>query len=59
MQLMVLPPQGRKYGFPKIYNGKQPMNAWLLENGYPKALINPNLKLHTWDASEWSDNPLE
>lgn len=40
--LFVDPPQGWKYGFPKIYTAKKdgPLNAWLIKNGYPEKMIN-------------------
>jgi hypothetical protein len=39
--LMIDPPNGWKYGFPKplTLNGEQTVIEWLVENGYPKQLI--------------------
>lgn len=36
-ELMVDPPSGWRYGFPKVWNRKThpDMTAWLIENGYP------------------------
>lgn len=37
MILMVDPPSGWKYGFPKSYDPyDKPLTEWLLENGYPQ-----------------------
>ena len=38
MTLLIDPPSGWKYGFPKPYNNpeKKPLEEWLLENGYPQ-----------------------
>ena len=39
-QLMIDPPSGWKYGFPKtIPDGVTDHRAWLIENGYPSSLI--------------------
>lgn len=38
--IWVDPPNGWMYGFPKFMeNPEQNMNKWLLENGYPKYMI--------------------
>lgn len=45
-ELVVDPPSGWRYGFPKVWNRKThpDMKAWLIENGYPeKAANNENL----------------
>ena len=38
MTLLIDPPSGWKYGFPKPYNnpGAVPLEEWLLANGYPQ-----------------------
>lgn len=37
---MIDPPSGWKYGFPKpIPENITDVNSWLIENGYPKKLI--------------------
>lgn len=41
MITLIMPDQGKIYGFPKIfpdYTGNVPV--WLVENGYPKKLVN-------------------
>lgn len=37
-ELLVDPPSGWRYGFPKVWNKKThpDMTAWLIENGYPE-----------------------
>jgi len=39
------PPSGWKYGFPRLYHPDTdgPMKAWLVKNGYPKALADQSL----------------
>lgn len=41
-ELMVDPPSGWRYGFPKVWNRKThpDMVAWLIENGYPAKKAN-------------------
>lgn len=41
-ELMVDPPSGWRYGFPKVWNRKThpDMTAWLIENGYPEKAAN-------------------
>ena len=38
MTLLIDPPSGWRYGFPKPYKnpGNKPLEEWLLENGYPQ-----------------------
>jgi hypothetical protein len=37
MTLMIDPPSGWRYGFPKVYDNPNDLSVeeWLLENGYP------------------------
>ena len=38
--LMVNPPLGRKYGFPKVFTGEVGETvSWLVANGYPQHLV--------------------
>lgn len=41
-ELIVDPPSGWRYGFPKVWNRKThpDMKAWLIENGYPAKAAN-------------------
>lgn len=41
-ELLVDPPSGWRYGFPKVWNRKThpDMKAWLIENGYPEKAAN-------------------
>jgi len=43
--LIIDPPSGWQYGFPKIYNKQknQTIEDWLLQNGYPQELINQGM----------------
>lgn len=40
--LLIDPPSGWKYGFPKPYDNPTniPVAQWLIENGYPKSELN-------------------
>jgi len=44
-ELMVDPPSGWRYGFPKIWNSvKHPdMRQWMIDNGYPEHLARQDL----------------
>ena len=44
-ELMVDPPSGWRYGFPKIWNRvKHPdMRQWMIDNGYPENLARQDL----------------
>lgn len=33
------PPEGWKYGFPKVWNGEGDANSWMIQEGYPEQLI--------------------
>mgnify|MGYP003634825495 FL=1 len=61
---MILPKEGRKYGFPLPYpsnlTAKYTLHMWLVDNGYPEELIpkEGNLDLHLYEE-EWPDNPGE
>lgn len=48
--MVVDPPEGWKYGFPKVFNPKeeQSYKDWLLEQGYPEKLIELALKHSRW-----------
>lgn len=43
-ELLVDPPSGWRYGFPKVWNRKThpDMKAWLIENGYPQKAASEN-----------------
>lgn len=43
--LIIDPPSGWKYGFPKPYDKKidQTLEEWLIENSYPRSLIDQNM----------------
>lgn len=34
--IMVDPPAGWRYGFPKVYRHDRPIEQWLIDNGYPE-----------------------
>jgi len=34
-QIMVDPPSGWAYGFPKLWDGTEPLDRWLFKHGYP------------------------
>jgi len=46
--LMIDPPSGWKYGFPRPLDKKvdQPLEEWLVENGYPQELIDKGMTRH-------------
>ena len=57
MKIMVIdPPEGWKYGFPKPYPihllGSWPHDSWFLENGYPQRLIDQGMLKYCrrWEA---------
>jgi len=56
MTLMVDPPEGWKYGFPKaIPLGTTDVMAWLIEQGYPQKLMDElgdNFFCRYWDEDE-------
>ncbi len=56
MTLMVDPPEGWKYGFPKaIPLGTADVMAWLIEQGYPQKLMDElgdNFFCRYWDEDE-------
>lgn len=42
MKLWIDPPSGWKYGFPKVWDSEKDSRdiyKWMVENGYPQALI--------------------
>lgn len=42
--MVVDPPEGWKYGFPKrVSNDESPNEEWFLENGYPQYLIDQGM----------------
>lgn len=58
-ELMVDPPSGWRYGFPKVWNRKThpDMTAWLIENGYPpKAASDTNLVYRFMSVPQEANN---
>lgn len=55
LDIWVEPPSGWHYGFPKIKKAsdKRDMETWLIDNGYPKAMIGlTNLDfVRTWSVN--------
>jgi len=41
--VLVDPPSGHRYGFPKLWDQKTPCREWLIANGYPEHLANQGL----------------
>lgn len=39
VKISVLPIGGQQYGFPKICEGDQNLDDWLVDNGYPKERV--------------------
>jgi hypothetical protein len=54
MRIWVDPPEGWRYGFPKIWDNdtKTDFQAWLVENGYPEKLAKKKLFVRFWEAVE-------
>jgi hypothetical protein len=55
--LMIDPPSGWQYGFPKVIpaNHLNRVNDWLVENGYPRELIESfgdRFYYRCWDVEE-------
>ena len=54
MSKMVDPPEGWRYGFPKVcdkeFSTAEEFNDWLVENGYPRKVIESYGK---WFACRW------
>ncbi len=52
--LMIDPPSGWKYGFPRPYDAKpdQTVGEWLIEKGYPKELVDKGMTRHCryWES---------
>lgn len=52
-RIVVDPPSGWKYGFPKLYDPlpDESLEAWLVRNGYPQWMIDANEHKHCrwWD----------
>lgn len=46
--LLIDPPSGWKYGFPRPYDKKddQTLEEWLVEKGYPQSLIDQGMTRH-------------
>lgn len=60
MKTWVDVPEGWKYGFPRIYDPAQDgeFRAWLLQNGYPQALLDKwgsGLWVRAWNTEEQRD----
>lgn len=53
--LIIDPPSGWKYGFPRPYDKKinQTLEEWLLEKGYPQSLIDQGMASHCryWESN--------
>ena len=67
LKMMVLPINGRTYGFPKAIPDSvlsaicdTTIKQWLIDNGYPEELMpeDGKLDLHIYEE-EWPDNPGE
>lgn len=57
MMMWVDPPSGWRYGFPKIWNKKVPIQQWLLDNGYPKQDVEwASKRMRWWPVAEGDDN---
>ena len=57
MTLMIDPPAGWKYGFPKpLPDGVENIKEWLLENGYPQREIDLCGKHFYYRAWEHTDD---
>jgi hypothetical protein len=56
---MILPANGRRYGFPKIYDESCTLHDWLVANGFPQSLISAKLEILSWEVGGWPDNPIE
>lgn len=50
MMVLIDPPEGWKYGFPKIYNNhdNKSVEEWLVENGYPQYLVDQGMARYCW-----------
>jgi hypothetical protein len=62
--LMIDPPSGWKYGFPKelTVDGTQTVTEWLVDNGYPQALIDQfggNLPCRHWEEEVDLEPPVK
>jgi hypothetical protein len=54
MKHWVDPPEGWKYGFPKIWDKSKDSDweTWLTKNGYPRDLINQIPYVRMWKAKD-------
>jgi hypothetical protein len=52
------PPQGWRYGFPKLYDPSKdgPMREWLVKSGYPKALADKGMPCTFTEHTEGDAN---
>jgi hypothetical protein len=55
-QLMIDPPSGWRYGFPKPMPPEvTDVKKWLVDNGYPQSMIDSlgdNLRCRFWESEE-------
>lgn len=54
-KIWIDPPEGWRYGFPKLFESSTDMTSWLIENDYPKQIIEDmgdNFYVRCWYASE-------
>lgn len=53
-RLWIDPPEGWRYGFPKLYEPMKDGNLddWLVREGYPRSQIHLALYVRAWDADD-------
>ena len=55
-QMMVDPPDGWRYGFPKLWDGEENLIMFLIKNGYPDQQVRFALKyMRMWPAEDDSE----
>ncbi len=57
MAIIIDPPSGWKYGFPKVYDNPENLSTeeWLVKNGYPEKEFNKDGKVYwirTWEKDD-------
>ena len=57
MAIIIDPPSGWKYGFPKVYDNPENLSTeeWLVKNGYPEKEFNKDGKayyIRTWEEDD-------